>query len=144
MKKLLAMFLALVMALSVTTISWAEGEPTLSNGVWSKVTKDNVQALLDGEYGSIDNMTIVLSAGTYGQLELGRATKYASSGTKYYVGLAGVGATPPSIPLSSFLHLKQWPVVWHPALCPQHEQRDHQGGGRRRGKGGGRVCVLRS
>ena len=48
MKKLLAMALALVMALGVTTISWAEGVPTLSNGVWSNVTKDNVQVLLDG------------------------------------------------------------------------------------------------
>lgn len=106
MKKLLAMFLALVMALSVTTISWAEGEPTLSNGVWSKVTKDNVQALLDGEYGSIDNTTIVLSAGTYGQLELGRATKYASSGTKYYVGLAGGGSDTTEYTFEQFLALK--------------------------------------
>jgi hypothetical protein len=79
MKKLLAMALALVMALGVTTISWAEGVPTLSNGVWSNVTKDNVQALLDGEYGNIDNTTIVLSAGDYNKLEL----RAAIVGTKY-------------------------------------------------------------
>ena len=79
MKKLLAMALALVMALGVTTMAWAEGEPTLSNGVWSNVTKDNVQALLDGEYGNIDNTTIVLSAGDYNKLEL----RAAIVGTKY-------------------------------------------------------------
>lgn len=79
MKKLLAMLLALVMALSVTTMAWAEGEPTLSNGVWSNVTKDNVQDLLDGKYGSIDNTTIVLSAGDYNKLEL----RAAIVGTKY-------------------------------------------------------------
>ncbi len=86
MKKLLAMALALVMCLGVTTMAWAEGEPTLSNGVWSNVTKDNVQDLLDGKYGSIDNTTIVLSAGTYSQLELGRATKYEGSGTDWHNG----------------------------------------------------------
>ena len=111
MKKLLAMALALVMALGVTTMAWAEGEPTLSNGVWSKVTKDNVQDLLDGKYGSIDNTTIVLSAGNYGQLELGRATKHASSGTKYYVGLAGGGSDATEYTFEQFLALKtngQW------------------------------------
>ena len=79
MKKLLAMALALVMCLGVTTMAWAEGKPTLSNGVWSNVTKDNVQALLDGEYGSIDNTTIVLSAGDYSKLEL----RAAIAGTTY-------------------------------------------------------------
>ena len=73
MKKLLAMALALVMALSVTTISWAVGGPTLSNGVWSNVTKDNVQDLLDGKYGSIDNTTIVLPTGDYNKLKLREA-----------------------------------------------------------------------
>lgn len=73
------MALALVMALGVTTMAWAEDKPTLSNGVWSNVTKDNVQALLDGEYGNIDNTTIVLSAGDYNKLEL----RAAIVGTKY-------------------------------------------------------------
>ena len=73
------MALALVMCLGVTTMAWAEGKPTLSNGVWSNVTKDNVQALLDGEYGSIDNTTIVLSAGDYSKLEL----RAAIAGTTY-------------------------------------------------------------
>ena len=73
------MALALVMCLGVTTMAWAEGKPTFSNGVWSNVTKDNVQALLDGEYGSIDNTTIVLSAGDYSKLEL----RAAIAGTTY-------------------------------------------------------------
>ena len=73
------MALALVMCLGVTTMAWAESEPTLSNGVWSNVTKDNVQDLLDGKYGSIDNTTIVLSAGDYSKLEL----RAAIAGTTY-------------------------------------------------------------
>ena len=79
MKKLLAMALALVMCLGVTTMAWAEGKPIMSNGVWSNVTKDNVQDLLDGKYGSIDNTTIVLSAGDYSKLEL----RAAIAGTTY-------------------------------------------------------------
>ncbi len=52
------------------------------------LTADDVllQAILDGQYGSIDGLTIELPTGSYGQLELGRATKYASSNTEYYVG----------------------------------------------------------
>ena len=46
----------------------------------------NVQNYLDGEYGSIDGKTIILSAGNYGKLELGRATKYPGSNTDYYIG----------------------------------------------------------
>ena len=46
----------------------------------------NVQNYLDGEFGSIDGKTIVLSAGNYGKLELGRATKYPGSNTDYYIG----------------------------------------------------------
>ena len=51
-----------------------------------QVNKDNIQDYLDGRYGSIDGMTLVLAAGDYGQLELGRATKYAGSNTEYMVG----------------------------------------------------------
>lgn len=52
------------------------------------LTADNVllQAILDGQYGSIDGLTIELPTGSYGQLVLGRATKYAGSNTEYYVG----------------------------------------------------------
>ena len=52
------------------------------------LTADDVllQAILDGQYGSIDGLTIELPTGSYGQLELGRATKYAGSKTEYYVG----------------------------------------------------------
>lgn len=51
------------------------------------LTADDVllQAILDGQYGSIDGLTIELPTGSYGQLELGRATKYAGSNTEYYV-----------------------------------------------------------
>ena len=94
MKKLLAMALALVMCLGVTTMAWAEETgynkealptgPDMSGTVIT-VTPENAQYTLDGAYGSIDNKTVVLSAGTYSQLELGRATKYADSGTKYYI-----------------------------------------------------------
>ena len=51
-----------------------------------QVNKDNIQDYLDGKYGSIDGMTLVLAAGDYGQLELDRATKYAGSNTEYMVG----------------------------------------------------------
>ena len=51
-----------------------------------QVNKDNIQDYLDGKYGSIDGMTLVLAAGDYGQLELGRATKYAGSNTEYRIG----------------------------------------------------------
>ena len=50
-----------------------------------QVNKDNIQDYLDGKYGSIDGMTLVLAAGDYGQLELGRATKYPGSNTKTYL-----------------------------------------------------------
>ena len=52
------------------------------------LTADDVllQAILDGQYGSIDGLTIELPTGSYGQLGLGRATKYVGSNTEYYVG----------------------------------------------------------
>lgn len=52
------------------------------------LTADDVllQAILDGQYGRIDGLTIELPTGSYGQLVLGRATKYAGSSTEYYVG----------------------------------------------------------
>ena len=50
------------------------------------VNKDNIQDYLDGKYGSINGMTLVLAAGDYSKLELGRATKYPGSNTDYYIG----------------------------------------------------------
>ncbi len=88
MKKLLSVVLALLMVavmLPVTAMA-EDGDPTCVNGVWQNVTSANVQDVLDGKYGSIDNTTIVLTAGTYGQLELGRATKCPGSNTQYMVG----------------------------------------------------------
>ena len=88
MKKLLSVVLALLMLavmLPVTALA-EDGDPTCVNGVWQNVTSANVQDVLDGRYGSIDNTTIVLTAGTYNQLELGRATKYPGSNTQYMVG----------------------------------------------------------
>ena len=51
-----------------------------------QVNKDNIQDYLDGKHGSIDGMTLVLAAGDYGTLELGRATKYPGSNTQYRIG----------------------------------------------------------
>ena len=60
-----------------------------------QVNKDNIQDYLDGKYGSIDGMTLVLAAGDYGRIEFGRATAYAGSNTKYY--LSGAESTPDAI-----------------------------------------------
>ena len=49
-----------------------------------QVNKDNIQDYLDGKYGSIDGMTLVLAEGNYDRIEFGRATAYAGSNTKYY------------------------------------------------------------
>ena len=97
MKKLLSVVLALLMlAVMLPVTAMAEdGDPTCVNGVWQNVTSANVQDVLDGKYGSIDNTTIVLTAGTYGRLELGRATAYAGSNTEYYLG--GTESSPDEI-----------------------------------------------
>ena len=50
------------------------------------VNRDNIQDYLDGKHGSIDGMTLVLAAGDYDKIEFGRATEYAGSNTKYYLG----------------------------------------------------------
>ena len=89
MKKLLSVVLALLMlAVMLPVVSLADdtlpAAPTMNGNEWT-VTPDNAQATLDGAYGSIDGKTIILSAGTYGQLELGRATAYEGSNTKYYL-----------------------------------------------------------
>lgn len=52
----------------------------------SKTTTETIQEILDGQHGSIDGLTIELPSGTYGALELGRATKYPGSGTTYHIG----------------------------------------------------------
>ena len=86
MKKLLSIVLALLMlAVMLPVTAMAEDTPTLGNGVWKNVDSTNVQDYLDGKYGSIDGMTLVLAEGDYGKLELGRATEYAGSNTKYYL-----------------------------------------------------------
>ena len=60
-----------------------------------QVNKDNIQDYLDGKYGSIDGMTLVLAEGNYGRIEFGRATAYAGSNTKYY--LRGTESNPDAI-----------------------------------------------
>ena len=97
MKKLLSVVLALLMLavmLPVTAMA-ADGDPTCVNGVWQNVTRDNVQDVLDGKYGSIDGTTIELSAGDYSKIEFGRATAYAGSNTEYYLG--GTESSPDEI-----------------------------------------------
>ena len=51
-----------------------------------QVNRDNIQDYLDGKYGPIDGMTLVLAAGDYDKIEFGRATAYEGSNTKYYLG----------------------------------------------------------
>ena len=50
-----------------------------------QVNKDNIQDYLDGKYGPIDGMTLVLAEGDYDKIEFGRATAYEGSNTKYYL-----------------------------------------------------------
>ena len=54
-------------------------------GYTIQVNKDNIQDYLDGKYGSINGMTLVLAEGDYGKIEFGRATAYEGSNTKYYL-----------------------------------------------------------
>ena len=54
-----------------------------------QVNSENIQDYLDGKYGSIDGMTLVLAEGDYGTLELGRATKYPGSNTETYLLKSG-------------------------------------------------------
>ena len=51
-----------------------------------QVNSENIQDYLDGKYGSIDGMTLVLAGGDYDRIEFGRATAYEGSNTKYYCG----------------------------------------------------------
>ena len=86
MKKLLSVVLALLMlAVMLPVTAMAEDTPTLEKGVWKNVDPNNVQALLDGEYGSINGTTIELSAGDYRKIEFGRATACENSKTEYYL-----------------------------------------------------------
>ena len=86
MKKLLSVVLALLMlAVMLPVTALAEDTPTLEKGVWKNVDPNNVQALLDGEYGSINETTIELSAGDYRKIEFGRATACENSKTEYYL-----------------------------------------------------------
>ena len=86
MKKLLSVVLALLMlAVMLSVTAMAAGAPTLEKGVWKNVDPNNVQALLDGEYGSINETTIELSAGDYRKIEFGRATACENSKTEYYL-----------------------------------------------------------
>ena len=95
MKKLLSVVLALLM-LAVMLPVTAMAEETLptapaKNGNEWTVTTENIQATLDGAYGSIDGMTLVLAEGNYDRIEFGRATAYEGSDTKYY--LSGAEST---------------------------------------------------
>ena len=60
-----------------------------------QVNSENIQDYLDGKYGSIDGMTLVLAGGDYDRIEFGRATAYAGSNTKYYLG--GIESNPAAI-----------------------------------------------
>ena len=99
MKKLLSVVLALLMlAVMLPVTAMAEETlptaPTMNGNEWT-VTTENIQATLDGAYGSIDGMTLVLAEGNYDRIEFGRATAYAGSNTKYYCD--GNESTPAAI-----------------------------------------------
>ena len=90
MKRFLSILLAILMlAVMLPVTAMAEETlptaPTKNGNEWT-VTTENIQATLDGAYGSIDGMTLVLAEGNYDRIEFGRATAYAGSNTKYYLG----------------------------------------------------------
>ena len=96
MKRFLSILLAVLMlAVMLPVTAMAAGAPTQEGNVWKNVNPKNIQALLDGEHGSIDNMTIELSEGNYDKIEFGRATAYAGSNTEYYLG--GTASSPDAI-----------------------------------------------
>ena len=93
MKKVLATILALVMALGLTTMAWAENEGPDMSGTVVNVTAANAQDVLDGKYGSIDGKTIHFAQGTYEKLYLARVIAddtCLGSGVDYYKGVAHV------------------------------------------------------
>ena len=93
MKKALATILALVMALGLTTMAWAENEGPDMSGTVVNVTAANAQDVLDGKYGSIDGKTIHFAQGTYEKLYLARVIAddtCLGSGVDYYKGVAHV------------------------------------------------------
>mgnify|MGYP000296179474 CR=1 FL=1 len=59
------------------------------------VNSSNIQDYLDGKYGPINGMTLVLAEGNYEKIEFGRATAYEGSNTKYY--LSDVESDPETI-----------------------------------------------
>ena len=81
MKKFFITLMCIIMVVCfMPTVALAEGEVVIN------ADPTTIQDYLDGKYGPIDGKTIILSDGTYGQLELGRATKYPGSNTDYYIG----------------------------------------------------------
>ena len=71
-----------------------------------------VQAILDGQYGSIDGLTIELPTGNYGQLELGRATKYEGSNTEYYILTSNQISSPVKYSYAEFCNIKNNTSTW--------------------------------
>ena len=68
-----------------------------------QVNSENIQDYLDGKYGSINGMTLVLAEGDYDKIEFGRATAYEGSNTKYYLG--GIESNPDAIKQDIANHL---------------------------------------
>ena len=99
MKRFLSILLAILMLAVMLPVTAMADEalptaPTMNGNEWT-VTTENIQATLDGAYGSIDDMTLVLAEGNYDRIEFGRATAYKGSNTMYY--LAGAVSSPDEI-----------------------------------------------